>query len=101
MGASGAWVNNQDGRHFNCTSVRYPINHNGFTNATNYATTAAAAASGTNNDSGTNFPLKSGHTGGIQVALGDGSVRFLSSTTALVTLSALCTRAGGEVNGNF
>jgi prepilin-type N-terminal cleavage/methylation domain-containing protein/prepilin-type processing-associated H-X9-DG protein len=37
------------------------------------------------------------HPGGANVALADGSVRFLRDSTALHTLSALCTRAGGEV----
>lgn len=80
-----------DGRHFNCTSVRYSINQSGFTNS---------SASGTNNDVGTNFPLNSGHTGGITVAFGDGSVRFVSDTLPLVSLSAFCTKASGEVNPN-
>jgi prepilin-type N-terminal cleavage/methylation domain-containing protein/prepilin-type processing-associated H-X9-DG protein len=37
------------------------------------------------------------HTGGINVALADGSVRFLRDTTTLATLRMLSTRAGGEV----
>ena len=41
--------------------------------------------------------LTSQHPGGVNVLLGDGSVRFLKDTTALPTLRALGTRAGGEV----
>lgn len=39
----------------------------------------------------------SGHRGGANFAFADGSVRYLSDRTALATLQALCTRAGGEV----
>jgi prepilin-type processing-associated H-X9-DG protein len=37
------------------------------------------------------------HPGGANVALADGSVRFLSSSMSLITLQALSTQAGGEV----
>jgi prepilin-type N-terminal cleavage/methylation domain-containing protein len=37
------------------------------------------------------------HSGGIQIALADGSVRFLSSQVTLYTWWYLCTPAGGEV----
>jgi prepilin-type N-terminal cleavage/methylation domain-containing protein/prepilin-type processing-associated H-X9-DG protein len=38
-----------------------------------------------------------GHTGGMNVALGDGSVRFLSQAISPTTWWAACTPAGGEV----
>lgn len=41
------------------------------------------------------------HTGGAQVALVDGSVRFLSENIDAQTLRSLTTRAGGEVVGEF
>lgn len=41
------------------------------------------------------------HTGGIQVTLGDGSVRFLSENIDRMLLSALTSRDGGEVVGEF
>jgi prepilin-type N-terminal cleavage/methylation domain-containing protein/prepilin-type processing-associated H-X9-DG protein len=37
------------------------------------------------------------HTGGANMAFSDGSVRYLTNGTSLITLKALCTRAKGEV----
>jgi len=37
------------------------------------------------------------HTSGANVALADGSVRFLRDSTSISTLRALCTRAGGDL----
>jgi prepilin-type N-terminal cleavage/methylation domain-containing protein len=80
-----------DGRHFNCTSVRYKINQYGFTNS---------SSTGTNNDVGTNFPLSSSHPGGINVANADGSVRFVSENMDINVISAFCTKASNEVTSN-
>ena len=44
---------------------------------------------------------RSYHSGGVNVALADGSVRFVSDAVALPTWRALATRAGGEVVGNY
>ena len=41
------------------------------------------------------------HPGGVQVAMTDGSVRFLSEQIDIMTFIALCTRSGGEVTGEF
>ncbi len=84
-GAQSGW---SDGRHFNCTSVRYLINQRGFAND---------AASGTNNDVGTNFPISSNHPGGVNIAMGDASTRFFSQTLPLNLVSAFATKSGGEV----
>jgi prepilin-type N-terminal cleavage/methylation domain-containing protein/prepilin-type processing-associated H-X9-DG protein len=45
----------------------------------------------------------SGHPGGANFALGDGSVRYLKDRNSLPTLQALSTRCGGEVvsDGDF
>jgi prepilin-type N-terminal cleavage/methylation domain-containing protein/prepilin-type processing-associated H-X9-DG protein len=41
------------------------------------------------------------HTGGANVAFGDGSVRFLKATIDIRVFAKLVTRAGGEVVGDF
>ncbi|MDG3007465.1 DUF1559 family PulG-like putative transporter [Paludisphaera mucosa] len=41
--------------------------------------------------------LFSFHTGGINVLLGDGSVRYIKDSVSLQTIAALVTRAGGEI----
>ena len=45
--------------------------------------------------------LSSAHTGGAQVLLGDGSVRFVSDNIAITTWRALGTMSNGEVFGEF
>jgi hypothetical protein len=37
------------------------------------------------------------HTGGSNVAMGDGSVRFITQSTDIKTLAAIVTAHGGEV----
>jgi prepilin-type N-terminal cleavage/methylation domain-containing protein/prepilin-type processing-associated H-X9-DG protein len=44
-----------------------------------------------------NVSAYSFHTGGANVCMADGSVRFLRETIDAETFAALCTRAGGEV----
>ena len=49
----------------------------------------------------TRYSFRSQHPGGLQFAMADGSVRFVSDTIPLQTYRALATRAGSEVTGNF
>ncbi len=48
----------------------------------------------------TRYSFRSNHAGGLQFAMADGSVRFVSESIALLTYRALATRAGGEVVAN-
>jgi prepilin-type N-terminal cleavage/methylation domain-containing protein/prepilin-type processing-associated H-X9-DG protein len=50
----------------------------------------------TSNSSG-HFAARSFHSGGVNVLLGDGSVRFVASAISFPTWRALGTRGGGEV----
>jgi prepilin-type N-terminal cleavage/methylation domain-containing protein len=45
--------------------------------------------------------MYSQHTGGAHVMLGDGSVRFVSESIDLRLWQSVCSRAGGEVTGEF
>jgi prepilin-type N-terminal cleavage/methylation domain-containing protein/prepilin-type processing-associated H-X9-DG protein len=45
--------------------------------------------------------LRSNHTGGVNVLLGDGSVRFARDSVLVTTWRALFSRAGGEVIGDY
>lgn len=47
------------------------------------------------------IPPRSLHPGGVNAALGDASVRFISETIDLVTFQRLGHRADGQVLGNF
>jgi prepilin-type processing-associated H-X9-DG protein len=44
---------------------------------------------------------RSYHTGGVNLLLADGSVRFIRDGVELATWRGLSTRAGGEVLGDF
>jgi prepilin-type processing-associated H-X9-DG protein len=50
---------------------------------------------------GPNNPLLSAHPGGINGALGDGSVRFIAKTLDMLTLRRLATRDDGQTLGEF
>jgi len=83
-----------DPRNFNCTTIRYPINQKtGWTNN--------AAGTGVGLDYGNNIPLNSAHPGGVNLLLGDASVRFVSDTTPLNILAQLATRDDGVTLPSF
>lgn len=80
-------------RVFNLTTVRYPPNAPVVNNDANWP--------GVGDNFGSNNPLNSAHTGGIQGLLGDGSVRFISDNIDMLTLRLLCSRNDGRVLGEF
>ena len=80
-------------RPFNLTTVRYAPTSPAINNDANWP--------GVGDNYGSNNPLSSGHTGGVQVLLGDGSARFLSDNVDLLTLRRLSTRNDGQVLGEF
>jgi prepilin-type N-terminal cleavage/methylation domain-containing protein len=47
------------------------------------------------------FAARSMHVGGVQIGLGDGSVRFVGDSVDLATWRALGTKSGGEIPGEF
>ncbi len=90
-GGGAAWEMHvwDEGRGFNYTTIRYRINQN-----RGWATGASNGVAGTEE---ANTPLNSSHTGGVNVLMGDGSVRFLRDSTPLLTLAQLATRDDGQV----
>lgn len=86
-----------DYRHFQMTTVRYPINQKtGWPDSPgNCATTGVCQ------NTGNNIPLNSAHSGGVNGLMGDGSVRFLTNSLPLATLAMLATRDDGQPLPNF
>ncbi|WP_020470100.1 DUF1559 domain-containing protein [Zavarzinella formosa] len=69
---------------YNWTGTFAPLNkHDGVYSGANYGT------------------FRSEHTGGVNFALGDGSVRFVRDSINATTYASLGTRAGGEVLTDF
>ena len=67
-------------RYFHATSVRYRIN------------TDSLELPGVHPNFGVNLPLASAHTGGVNVAVGDGAVLFLSDEMDMLVLKRLATK---------
>jgi len=84
--------NTGDARTFQMTTIRYAINQKaGWTNAP-----GNCGAQGVCDNIGTNIPLNSAHSGGVNAVMADGSVRFLSDSTTLSNLAMLATRDDGR-----
>jgi prepilin-type processing-associated H-X9-DG protein len=84
-----------DNRAFNVTTVRYQINQKrGWTDAP-----GNCGSQGVCDNTGQNIPLNAAHSGGVNILLGDGSVRFLADSTNLSILGLLATRDDGLTTG--
>lgn len=81
-----------DTRWFNCSTVRYPINHKSNT------------STGVDNSTlfyGANNPIQAAHVGGAHALMCDGTVRFLSQSLQLQTLYNLSNRNDRNPIGEF
>jgi prepilin-type processing-associated H-X9-DG protein len=63
----------------------------------NAHTCAGVGFPGTMSNMPMQVPPSSRHPGGVNVLMGDGSVRFIKESVALPTWRALGTRNGGEI----
>jgi prepilin-type N-terminal cleavage/methylation domain-containing protein/prepilin-type processing-associated H-X9-DG protein len=85
-----------DNRQFNCTTIRYAINRKtGWPVNGGSGTQSGDCTIGVCYDLGNNIPLNSTHSGGVNVLLGDGSVRFLTDSTAVSILALAAVRDDG------
>jgi prepilin-type N-terminal cleavage/methylation domain-containing protein/prepilin-type processing-associated H-X9-DG protein len=86
-----------DARSFQMTTIRYAINQN-----TAWPDSPGnCGATGICDNVGTNIPLLSGHTGGVNGVFADGSVRFLTNSMPLATLAIISQRDDNLPNPNF
>jgi hypothetical protein len=83
-----------DSRGQTYTTIRYRINQKtGWQQGQAYVGVSNPRWSGED----ANVPLVSAHTGGVNVLVGDGSVRFLADGTDLLVLARFATRDDGGV----
>ena len=80
-------------RQFNLLTVRYAPNAPAVDNSASWP--------GIGDNFGINLPLNSAHSGGVHVAIGDGTVRYINNTIDMLTYRRLCTRDDGGTVSNF
>ena len=71
---------------YNITTVRYGVNFK------NWCDTSGTATQGVAADNGPNAGMISAHSGGVQVCLGDGSVRMITEGIDMFMLYRMCSR---------
>ena len=72
--------------NYNITTVRYGVNFK------NWCDTSGTATPGVGVDNGPNAGMISAHSGGVQVCLGDGSVRMITEGIDMYYLYRMCVR---------
>lgn len=85
-------TNESDARVFNLVTIRYLPNESLFANQ---------FFPGMGSNVGSNNPLSSAHTGGVNVLLCDGSARFVGDSVGLLVLKRLATRDEGADVGEY
>jgi prepilin-type N-terminal cleavage/methylation domain-containing protein len=90
------WADNR-AQHF--TTIHYRPNQKTWLRTV--ANTGVFSASHSWKCEGANVPLASEHSGGVNVLVGDGSVRFLRDTVDLLMLARFATRDDGQVINNI
>jgi prepilin-type N-terminal cleavage/methylation domain-containing protein/prepilin-type processing-associated H-X9-DG protein len=94
--------NGGDNREPGLTTIRYQINYTPAGGWANDVTNTGVGIGGyTSNCTGANIPLNSTHTGGVNILLCDGSVRFLADATPLNVVAQLATRDDGVPLSNY
>jgi prepilin-type N-terminal cleavage/methylation domain-containing protein len=89
--------NGGDMRTFQMTTVRYTVNRKtGWPDAP-----GNCGSVGVCDNMGTNIPLNSAHSGGVNAVLADGSIRFIRDSLPIQTLAQLATRDDGTVLADF
>ena len=94
-GQRGAWA--QGSNNIVCAGTVNPVS----ATAPAKVKAAAEAPTGIAINAWNQGELYSFHTGVCNVAMGDGSVRFLTDSAPAGALAAMSTRAGGEVNPDW
>lgn len=89
-------TNQADNRSYSMITIRYALNQKtGWPNGT--ATSGGnCPTTGVCFGGGANTPLNSTDSGGVNILLCDGAVRFLANSTSLATLAMLATRDDGQ-----
>ncbi|QDU61393.1 hypothetical protein Pan216_22490 [Planctomycetes bacterium Pan216] len=79
---------------YNLTTLRYPLNDKAYSST---RTDGKGNSSPSTLGGETNKPLQSVHSGGVQILLADGSVKFVNEFMDFDTVKLFCQRADGKI----
>ncbi len=91
---------NGDARTFQMTTIRWRINDKDM-QGQGWPAGGDCANLGVCQNVGNNIPINSTHPGGVNIALCDGSVRFISETVPMEVVARLATRDDGQPTGDY